>query len=73
MTGQNKQDIPLFINQTLRTNFADFLTKFNLELDTPATWLEYQRRLLTPNWLQTHPNIWLKQVLIESDKKSLSN
>ena len=46
ITGQKKQDIPLFIDQKVRTNFADYMTKFNLVKDAPEKWYEFQQRLL---------------------------
>ena len=66
VTSQNKQDIPLYLDQKCRTNFADLLTKFSLESETPEKWLELQRRLLQPSWMLPHPKFWLKTVLEES-------
>ena len=36
LSGQAKEDIPLFINQHKRTNFADLLMKFNIESEKPT-------------------------------------
>ena len=69
ISGQTKEDIPLFINQTQRVNYADLLTKFNLLTDTAHIWLELQHRLLEASWLQQHPSIWLNSVLTESEDK----
>ena len=69
ISKQLKENIPVFINQTKRVNFADLLTKFNLTKDTSDVWLEMQKRLLTPNWLRAHPSVWLKDVLEESAEK----
>ena len=40
--GQQKQDIPLFIDQKVQTNFADYMTKFDLINDRPEKWYELQ-------------------------------
>ena len=68
ITGQQKQDIPWFINQRKRVNFADYMTKFDLTNDMPDLWLELQFCMLTPGWLLEHPRQWLDLVRLECRK-----
>ena len=68
VSHQSKEDILMYIDQGLRINFADYLTKFNLSTDRPSQWLELQRRILNPSWLLTHPKGWLNDALTESNK-----
>jgi len=70
LSNQKKEQIPLFLNQKVRVNFADWLTKFNLN-DSPEKWAEIQKRLLQPSWLLQDINIWLPLVKKESDDKIL--
>ena len=69
LSHQLKQNIPLFLDQRKRQNYADILTKFNVEKQTPALWFEYQLRLLQPQWLSKHPKFWEEQVLKESRER----
>ena len=56
MVGCAKEDIVLYINQKKHPNFADLLTKFDIENDTPQHWLDLQKQLLNAHWLQQHPD-----------------
>ena len=67
--NQPKELIPLFIDQSQRTNFADYLTKYDLVRDHTEMWLEFQRRILYPNWLTLHPKFWINTVILESAEK----
>ena len=59
----------LCINQNIRQNLADLLTKFNLKEDDPELWIEYQNRLLTGDWLAVqHPRNWTMEVIKESEE-----
>ena len=53
----------------MRTNFADYMTKFDLNNDKPEKWYELQQRLLEPSWLLTHPRQWIDLVRQESARK----
>ena len=64
--SQQKQDIPLFIDQKVWTKFADYIMKFDLKNDKPEKWYELQQRLLEPNWLLTHPRQWINLIRQES-------
>ena len=62
-----KDDIPLWINQKERLNFADLLTKFHLQNDSVDKWVKHQETILKAEWLQEHPSGWLKQMIKESE------
>ena len=47
VSKQSKEDIPLFIDQKVRVNFADLLIKFSLKIDSPSKWLKLQTDYLT--------------------------
>ena len=40
--NQPKEMVPLFVDQAKRTNFADYLTKYDLIKDNPQIWSEFQ-------------------------------
>ena len=61
LSNQKKEHVPLFLDQTVRTNFADLLTKFHLTKEDPLFWMELQSQLLTPHWLLAHPKTWLNR------------
>ena len=69
ITNQPKELIPLFVDQAKRTNFTDYLTKYDLIKDHSEMWLEFQWRILCPNWLQLHPKFWIDSVILESAQK----
>ena len=64
-----KDSIPLFIDQAVNINFADYATKFNLESDSPEHWNSLQRKLLEAKWLQQHPRYWYTEVVKESNRR----
>lgn len=69
ITKQTKEEIPLFIQQNKRVNFAYLQTKFSLTNDSPEKWLELQHNLLHPSWLLNHSDSWLPNCLNESKHK----
>ena len=69
LSKQRKEELPLFLDQSIRVNFADYLTKYNLDKEQPKFWLELQRRILTLHWLLPHPSTWLETVRKESEIK----
>ena len=66
---QTKESIYLYINQKVRVNLADLLTKFNISRDDPKYWNELQIHLLQGSWLAQHPKFWLSYVIKESEQK----
>ena len=68
MTPVIKDDIAIWINQKVRCNFADLLTKFQLDTDSTDRWIKLQEKLIQASWLQTHPSTWYKQMLQESEE-----
>ena len=69
LVTQPKESIYLYIDQRLRPNMADYLTKYNLQKDQPQLWLEFQRRILNPSWMVPHPKFWIDDVVKESAQR----
>ena len=69
LVQQPKESIYLFINQKLRLNLADILTKFHIKTESAQYWNELQTRLLQGSWLVKHPKFWLADVVKESEEK----
>ena len=51
------------------TNYADLLTKFDIQKQTPSVWIDLQLQIMRAEWLQRHPWHWESQLLVESRKK----
>ena len=66
LTKQSKEEIPLFLDQNIRPNMADILTKYDLN-QKPEVWLELQNRLLNPAWLLPNISTWIQTVRQESE------
>ena len=72
LTSQPKEEIVQFLQQKVYSNLADLLTKFDLEQDSVDDWMLKSKQLFEPDWLQNHPNTYLKQLLkLSNDQLSL--
>ena len=69
LVKQPKETIYLFINQKIRVNLADTLTKFQIKTESAEYWNELQNRLIKGSWLNEHPKFWLDEVIKESQEK----
>ena len=68
-TNQKKENIVFWLNQNGTFNPADKISKFNIDKDTVAKWMELAQETLHPDWLQENPENYLQKMLEDSKEK----
>ena len=67
LTGQKKEDIVFWIEGA--ANPADKLGKFDIDKDPVEKWISLANQVLSPTWLQQHPDKYLNKLISTSKKK----
>ena len=72
LTSQLKENIVFWINQKEAFNPADLLGKFDVDKDQVSKWMNLAKLVLQPPWLLQNPDIYLKDLLSESQEKIMA-
>ena len=68
--GQKKEDIVFWIEGV--ANPTDKLGKFDIDKDPVEKWINLALQVLSPTWLQQHPDKYLNKLISTSKKKIYS-